>query len=68
VKATPERLYLAEGDGVLLLDPETGAAKIVVGNGAHPRTTMGPVCGEVQLRNVLAWIEPAVCFPWLRWS
>ncbi|NLX20770.1 MAG: aldehyde dehydrogenase family protein, partial [Phycisphaerae bacterium] len=31
--------------------------RIVVGKGTDPRTTMGPVCGESQLRNILAGIE-----------
>jgi aldehyde dehydrogenase (NAD+) len=30
---------------------------IVVGKGTDPHTTMGPVCGETQLKNVLAGIE-----------
>jgi aldehyde dehydrogenase (NAD+) len=31
--------------------------KFVVGRGTDPRTTMGPVCGQDQLRNILACIE-----------
>jgi alpha-ketoglutaric semialdehyde dehydrogenase len=31
--------------------------KIVVGRGTDPKTTMGPVCGEAQLKNILAGIE-----------
>ncbi|MFA5863178.1 MAG: aldehyde dehydrogenase family protein [Phycisphaerae bacterium] len=31
--------------------------KIVVGKGADAKTTMGPVCGENQLKNILAGIE-----------
>jgi aldehyde dehydrogenase (NAD+) len=34
-------------------------AKIVVGDGADPKTTMGPVCGKSQLEGVLAGIEKA---------
>lgn len=31
--------------------------RIVVGNGVDPNTTMGPVCGEAQLKGVLSGIE-----------
>lgn len=31
--------------------------KFVVGRGNDPRVTMGPVCGEAQLKNILAGIE-----------
>lgn len=31
--------------------------KIVVGNGTEPATTMGPVCGEAQLKSILQSIE-----------
>ena len=35
-------------------------AAIRVGDGRDPATTMGPVCGEAQLRTVLAYIEKGV--------
>ena len=32
-------------------------AKIKIGNGMDPATTMGPVCGEQQVKDVLGYIE-----------
>ncbi len=32
-------------------------AKIKIGNGMDPTTTMGPVCGEQQVRDILGYIE-----------
>ena len=32
-------------------------ARLILGRGDDPSTTMGPVCGSTQLTDVLAWIE-----------
>jgi aldehyde dehydrogenase (NAD+) len=35
-------------------------AKIKVGNGMDPATTMGPVCGEQQVRDIMGYIETGI--------
>ncbi|NLX04032.1 MAG: aldehyde dehydrogenase family protein, partial [Phycisphaerae bacterium] len=52
-RALVEKSVLSEFLDLLL----SRVGRIVVGKGTDPRTTMGPVCGESQLRNILAGIE-----------